>query len=136
MPSRLLARAQLSASADSSRRETDPLCELLPEMPEGLRCHPAGRLDAGRLEALNEDIAAALGRNTKILFLDFSRIDDISSAGAGFLVALQKRMRAGAAILYCTACVRSSSAFWKHWVSRIFSPRPWTCDMRWSIFRE
>jgi len=102
MPSRLLARAQLSASADSSLRETDSLCELLPKMPEGLCCHPAGILDAGRVEALNADIVAGLGRNAKILFLDFSRIDDITSAGAGFLVALQKRMRArgGDLVLY------------------------------------
>ncbi|HWR11912.1 MAG TPA: STAS domain-containing protein [Rectinemataceae bacterium] len=102
MPSRLLARARLSAPADSSLRETDSVFDIPAEIPEGLCCHPRGSLDGGRVEALNDDIVAALDANTKTLLLDFSRIEDIESAGVGFLVALQKRMRGrgGDLILY------------------------------------
>jgi anti-anti-sigma factor len=102
MSSRLLARAQLSSSADSSSRATDTLFDLLEEIPDALCCHPRGKLDAGRVAALNDEIIASLGEKTKILFLDFSRIDDLAAAGVGFLVALQKRMRGrkGDLILY------------------------------------
>ncbi len=102
MSSRLLARAKLSSSTDTARRENDPDFEPLAEIPDGLCCRPSGQLDAGRVESLNEAIAVALSDGIKILFLDFSRVDDMSPAGVGFLVALQKRMRGrgGDLVLY------------------------------------
>jgi len=102
MPSRLLARAQRPSPADSSGPGGETLFDLLPEIPDALCCHPRGKLDAGRVEAFNEEILKEMGENAKILFLDFSHADDISSAGVGFLVALQKRLRArgGNLILY------------------------------------
>jgi anti-anti-sigma regulatory factor len=52
-----------------------------------------GILGAGQIGTLNDKIVSALGENTQILFFDFSRIEDLTPAGAGFLVALKKRMR-------------------------------------------
>lgn len=102
MASRLLARAQRSSPAHSSILDDDTVFELFPEIPDALCCHPKGKLDAGRVEPFNEEIKKELGEMMKILFLDFSHIDDITAAGVGFLVALQKRMRGrgGNLILY------------------------------------
>lgn len=93
MPSRLLARAQRSSSVDTSRRDDNSTFERLPDIPDALCCRPEGRIDAGRVEALNANIVAELDESSKIIFLDFSRVDDITAAGVGFLVALKKRMR-------------------------------------------
>ncbi len=102
MPSRLLARAKLSSAAPYSPGEPGLSCEALPEIEGSLCCHPRGKLDAERVKDLNGHIVSALGEGGKILFLDFAHIDDITAAGVGFLVALQKRMRGknGDLILY------------------------------------
>ncbi|PKL06436.1 MAG: hypothetical protein CVV53_04295 [Spirochaetae bacterium HGW-Spirochaetae-9] len=102
MPSRLLARAKLSSASPPPQGQLGLGCEALPEIDGSLCCHPRGKLDSGRVKSLTGEIVVALGESTKILFLDFAHIDDITAAGVGFLVALQKRMRnrQGDLILY------------------------------------
>jgi len=102
MPSRLLARAKLSSAPLISPEQPDLSFDALPEIEGSLCCHPRGKLDSGRVKKLSDEIASALGEGVKILFLDFAHIDDITAAGVGFLVALQKRMRTrkGDLILY------------------------------------
>ena len=102
MPSRLLARAKLSSAPDISLGQPDLSFDALPEIEGSLCCHPRGKLDSERVKNLTDHIVSALGEGTKILFFDFAHIDDITAAGVGFLVALQKRMRnrRGDLILY------------------------------------
>ena len=102
MSSRLLARAQRSASTDDSRSEGGSLFEQLPGVPDGLCCHFEGTLNAGQIESLNAKISSALGEGAKFLFFDFAHIDDLTAAGVGFLVALKKLMRGkgGDLVLY------------------------------------
>lgn len=98
MSSRLLAHAQHSLSSDLPAQAF----EILPEIPDSLCFHPKGKLDGGRVASLNDEIVSALDKSGKYLFFDFSKIDDLTTAGVGFLVALQKRMRlrGGDLILY------------------------------------
>ena len=98
MSSRLLAQAQHSLSSESPASAFD----VLPEIPGSLCFHPKGKLDGGRVAALNDEIALALEESGRYLFFDFSKIDDLTAAGVGFLVALQKKMRSkgGDLILY------------------------------------
>lgn len=102
MPSRLLARATLSSTPPAVQGQQGLSCEALPDIDGSLCCHPRGKLDSERVKNLSGDIVSALGEGSKILFLDFAHIDDITAAGVGFLVALQKRMRGkrGDLILY------------------------------------
>lgn len=93
MPSRLLARAREASSAAAERRAPDLAFEAVPEVPNSLYCRPRGRLDAPRVEALDAEIAAALGDSNNILFFDCSLIGDIEAAGIGLWVALQKKLR-------------------------------------------
>lgn len=98
MSSRLLAQAQHALSTDSAASAF----EILPEIPDSLCFHPRGILDGDRVGLINDEVISALKENSKYLFFDFSRIDDLTAAGLGFLVALQKRMRGrgGDLVLY------------------------------------
>jgi anti-sigma B factor antagonist len=93
MPSRLLARARLSAASESSGAGIDAKIQRFPGLPSVLALGISGPLDAAPSESVNDEISAALGAEITQLLLDFSRIDNLDSAGIGFLVALQKRMR-------------------------------------------
>ncbi|MDX9827446.1 MAG: STAS domain-containing protein [Spirochaetia bacterium] len=94
MPSRLIARASgNNPSPNTSSPVPELEFELPAELPGALICRPSGAIGAERAVVLNEEIMAALGDKNSVLFFDFSLIEELSSAGIGLLVALQKHLR-------------------------------------------
>jgi anti-anti-sigma factor len=53
-----------------------------------------GRIVADSVDMLESEISAQLGDSPTLAILDFSRVDEIGSAGVGLFIALQKRLRA------------------------------------------
>ena len=116
MPSKLLARAGNSVPAtqndssvnrtfqkpDSPNPEKDEAdggrvyltTEPLKDIADAVCVHPRCPLDDFHIAVLDATLSSILKDRPRFLMLDFSMVDNLDSAGLGYLVALQKRLRA------------------------------------------
>lgn len=103
MSSRLLGRAVNLASRSEPVPGGKTEFQSYPALPGVLRAAPSVPLNASTVAALAAELGASLALDDSpnasrarqsYLLLDFTRVEDIDSAGLGLLVAFQKRLRA------------------------------------------
>jgi anti-anti-sigma factor len=90
MPSRLLSRIQKIPHAGSDALVSS---QISADFPSCAVARFVGAVTDSNLETVAKTLENILSGNIQYLIVDFSAIDDISSAGIGLLLALRQKLR-------------------------------------------